>query len=105
MMERSLYDVVRPKHVVGDRFNDIDLHQRDVFMCCGMEDNLRLMLIKYLRESLGVAHIRNHGRHCEIGIILFEFEQDFKDAVLTMTKQHQFSWIAPHDLTTEFTTD
>ena len=40
----DLREIVRAENVVGDGFDNIGLHERDMFVGSGMEDDLRLML-------------------------------------------------------------
>ena len=86
MSKCRLHNIVCAYHIVRNRFNNIDLHERNMFVRSRMENNLWLVLLEDLRKTFLVANISNDRVKCEFGIIVFEFKQDLKNAVLTMTK-------------------
>src|SRR5215213_6401954 len=105
MGERGLHHIACAQHVVRDSFDDIHLHERNVFMRRRMEDHLGLMLLKYLRKTVRSAHIRNDGRKEKIRVNVVKLEINFKDAILAMTQQDQFGWVATGDLAAKLTPD
>jgi len=61
MSDRNLREVVRAEDIIRDGFNNVDLHERDMFMCGSMENNLRLVLLEYLCKAFLISNIGNDG--------------------------------------------
>ncbi len=56
-----LHKIARAKHIVGDGFDRIGFHQRDMLVRSGMKNNLRLMCFENRVKALRVADVGNDG--------------------------------------------
>ncbi len=79
--------IARPEDVVGDGFFDIDFHQGHMLVRGGMEHDLRAMIFKDHPHAVDIADIGNHRVKGQRRVILLDFQERFKDAVLPMPKQ------------------
>ncbi len=57
----DLHKVTRAKHIVGDGFDGIGFHERDMLVRGGMKNNLRLMCFENRVKALRVADVGNDG--------------------------------------------
>src|SRR6266545_7128525 len=76
-----------------------------MLMSRGVKDDLRLMWTKHLAETLCIAYIGDDWGNQEVRVIFVQFEKNFKNAVLAVTEQNKFCWIAACDLAAKLTPD
>ena len=96
---------LRAADVVLDRLADIGLHQRDVLVGGGVEDDLRLVFLEELPHSRLVGDAGDAGVERRGGVGGQELPLDLEDAVLAAADEHEFAGIEPHDLAADFRAD
>ena len=97
--------IFRSKNVVLYCLRRLDLHQRHMFMRCGMKDHLWVILAKHLFHANFIRDVGDNRTVMLFRELHLEFLIDFIDAILTAPEQEDLLCTHTTDLTGQFRAD
>ena len=93
------------ERVVAHRLDRVVLHQRDVLVRGGVEDDLRAVLGEHLGHALGVLAVGQHGDRAEDVALADELALDLEQVRLAVVDQHEPARVHARDLAAELGAD
>ena len=98
MNHRGVGGFVCTDRVVFNRLTGAVLHQRNMFMCRRVIDDLRLIRLKYLKHFAAVADGADQRHQVQLRICFPQFQLDAVGVVFVNIKDNQLSRLMRRDL-------
>ncbi len=104
-VERSVDDIARAEHVVGNGLDDVFFHQGHVLVRGRMENCMRPMPADDGVDAARVTDVRDDRDQRELGETLPQLSIDFEDLVLAVVHGNERARIERGDLPAQLATD